>query len=838
MGIKCPKCQHENPDTSTFCADCGIKLISSEGIVVTATLETPKEELTRGTTFANRYEIIEELGAGGMGRVYRVFDKKIKEDVALKLLKTEIGSNRKNVERFGSEIRFSRKITHKNVCRMHDLNEDDGTLYITMEYVRGEDLKSLIKRTKQLTAGTAISIAKQVCEGLAEAHKLGIVHRDLKPGNIMIDREGNAKIMDFGIARSIWGEGVTKEGVIIGTPEYMSPEQIDGKPADHRSDLYSLGIILYEMVTGHPPFEGETPLSIAHKHKYESPLNPKRINAQIPVELDHLILLCLEKDREKRYQSAAELQIELEKIEQRMPSAGRILPEKKLFTSKEITVKFTPKKLLIPVLVLIVVAVVASIFLLKGPSKKAPSAASVKNSIAVLPFTDLSPEKDQGAWCEGIAETILNSLANVNSFQVRGRHSSFQFTAQDDPREAGRKLNADKLLTGSLQKIEDRLRIMVQLVDSATGAPDWSEKFDGDISEIFDIQDKIVLTTISRMNVELPGQEKERLEKRYTNNQEAYDLYLKANYITRRGHSEDILKAIPVYIEATQKDPEYAMAYTALARWYASLYNAYGIWSEEEAYNKSKEALNKAFALDSEIGEAFSVRAILKFFHENDAPGAEVDYQRAFQLSPRNPAILKDRLDYLTARGQMDVAVSEMKLLTEIDPLDPEGYWILGYLFYLLHRYEDSLNAHLKALDLSPDYLASQGWIVFTYLAIGQYEKALDMAKRFEYTMPDQYLFSITIIEASRGNREEAEKDKKSLDEYMQKFKPTQNYDIWDAAYFAVLGEKEKALASLTKFCEANPFGHLIPFFCWHYFDKYRSDPGFIALYEKAEAQF
>ena len=259
--MKCPKCETVNPADSKFCKECATSLPSFDKpqISVTRTFETTADELARGTLFAGRYEIIEELGAGGMGRVYRAFDKKLDEEVALKFLRPEIGADKRIVDRFRNEIKIARKITHQNVCRMHDLGEEGKTLYITMEYVRGEDLKSLVHRTGRLTAGKAVLIARQVAEGMGQAHKLGVVHRDLKPGNVMIDKDGNAKIMDFGIARSLYGGGVTAEGAIIGTPEYMSPEQVEGKEVDQRSDIYSLGIILYEMVTGRRPFEGDTP---------------------------------------------------------------------------------------------------------------------------------------------------------------------------------------------------------------------------------------------------------------------------------------------------------------------------------------------------------------------------------------------------------------------------------------------------------------------------------------------------------------------------------------------------------------------------------------------------
>ena len=282
--MKCPECHFVNPEGSSFCGKCATPLPSPEEISdsPTRTRVTTPDKLTRGTIFASRYEIIEELGEGGMGKVLRVEDKKINEEVALKVLSSEIAADKKTIERFRNELKIARKIAHKNVCRMYDLNEEKTTHYISMEYVRGEDLRSMIRMTKQLSVGTAISTVKQICEGLAEAHRLGVVHRDLKPSNIMIDKDGNARIMDFGIARSLETKGVTAAGVMIGTAEYISPEQVEGREADQRSDIYSLGVIFYEMVTGRIPFEGETLLSTALKHKTEQPRDPKELNTQLP----------------------------------------------------------------------------------------------------------------------------------------------------------------------------------------------------------------------------------------------------------------------------------------------------------------------------------------------------------------------------------------------------------------------------------------------------------------------------------------------------------------------------------------------------------------------------
>ena len=304
MAVKCPKCQFDNPDDTVYCGKCGTKFMLEKKVTFTKTMDTPKEKLTTGSTFAGRYQIIEELGKGGMGKVYRALDKKLNEEVALKLIKPEISADKNIIERFKNELKLARKIGHRNVGRMYELLEHEGTHYITMEYVAGQDLKGLIRQSGQLAVGTTISIAKQVCEGLAEAHRFGVVHRDLKPSNIMIDKEGNARIMDFGIARSLGEKGITGAGVMIGTPEYMSPEQAEAKAVDQRSDIYSLGVILYEMLTGRVPFEGDTPLSIAMKHKGEMPQDPRELNTQVPEDVSCSILKCMEKDKEKRYQNA------------------------------------------------------------------------------------------------------------------------------------------------------------------------------------------------------------------------------------------------------------------------------------------------------------------------------------------------------------------------------------------------------------------------------------------------------------------------------------------------------------------------------------------------------
>jgi Tol biopolymer transport system component/tRNA A-37 threonylcarbamoyl transferase component Bud32 len=392
MSIKCAECHFENPDKQSFCGGCGTQLIPSQDIPAqTRTIETPIQELSRGTTFASRYEIIEELGTGGMGKVYRAEDKKIKQEIALKLIKHEIAADKKTLERFSNELKTARMISHRNVCRMFDLSESEGDHFITMEYVSGEDLKSLIRRVKQLTTGTAVTIAKQVCEGLSEAHRLGIVHRDLKPSNIMIDKEGNARIMDFGIARFLKEKGITGAGLMIGTPDYMSPEQVEGKEVDQRSDVYSLGIILYEMLAGQVPFEGDLPLNVAYKHKHEAPQDPRKLNTQIPENLSGIIMRCLEKDKEKRYQSPYEVRLELVNVEKGIPTTERVVPKKKPVTSKEITIKFDLKKFFIPALVFIVFLTVVGYFLFRSGPKLVDIKPGRTQQITHAPGIEIDP---------------------------------------------------------------------------------------------------------------------------------------------------------------------------------------------------------------------------------------------------------------------------------------------------------------------------------------------------------------------------------------------------------------------------------------------------------------
>ena len=758
MSINCPKCHSDNPDTVKFCGECGTQLPSHEKIAVTETIEAPREELNTGSTFAGRYQIIEELGKGGMGKVYKAHDTEIKEKVALKLLKPQIAADEKTIERFRNEIRLARKIVHKNVGRMYDLSKADGTYFITMEYIEGQDLRGLIRQSRQLTVGTTINISKQVSEGLAEAHKLGVVHRDLKPSNIMIDKQGNARIMDFGIARSVKGKGITGAGVMIGTPEYMSPEQVEVKEVDQRSDIYSLGVILYEMVTGRVPFEGETPLGIAMKHKGETPKDPRELNTQLPEDFSRVILRCMEKDKEKRYQSAGEVRSELEKIEKGIPTTEKIIPKRKPTTSKEITVTFSLKKLLIPGLIVAALVIGAVIIIWRViPQKEAAPAKSGKYSIAVLPFEDLSPTIDHEYLCDGIAETLINSLINIKDLWVPARASSFSFKGKDlGIREIGQQLGVDNLLEASVQVIGNRLRITPKIINVTDGSQVWSEQYDRQMEDVFAIQDEIAREIVNALKIKLLGEKEAYIVKSYTEDNEAYQFYLKGLYFWNKRTALDVKKAIDYFEKAIKLDTNYALAYARLADSYGIL-PFYTPTLPKEAFSKAKVAVMIALNIDETLAEAHSALGFIKTYYDWDWEAAETELKRAVQIKPSYVTAHHWYAEYLSAMGRHEEAIAEIRRAHELDPLSLIINCMKAWVFLFARQYERAIEQCQKTLELGPNFALAHSLLGWAYLEKGMYEESIlayqkrrgDLGVRniYAYALPGKRDESLGIIE-------------------------------------------------------------------------------------------
>jgi serine/threonine protein kinase/tetratricopeptide (TPR) repeat protein len=834
VATRCPACHSDNPETVKFCGECGTPLPTSKDqiLAATETLRAPVKELTRGTLFARRFEVIEELGKGGMGKVYRVFDKKVDEEVALKLIKPEIAAERDVIDRFRSELKMSRKISHRNVSRMYDLGDEEGTYYITMEYVQGEDLRSFIHRSKQLSTGTAISIARQVCDGLDEAHRLGVVHRDLKPSNIMIDQDGNAKIMDFGIARSLSGKGITGAGVMIGTPEYMSPEQVEGKDIDQRSDIYSLGVILYEMVTGRRPFEGETPLSVAHKQKYEAPLDPRKLNAQVPDDLSRVILRCLEKDKEERYHTSSEIVSDLDKIEKGLPTTERVAAARKPLTSREITVKFSLRRLVFPGLAIVATVAAAGLVLWRIlPKKEAVSAKSGPSSIAVLPFVDDSPEKGHEYLCEGIPNTLINALNNIQNLRVLARTSSFSFVGKGlDIQGIGQKLNVENVLEGSIQIVGDNLRVTASLIKVKDGYQIWNATYDRKLEDVFAIQDDIAQSIVKALKMKLLGEQEERLVTRSTENMEAYKLYLEGLYYWNKRTGKDLNKAIELFNQAVDKDPNYALAYVGLADSY-SLLPLYADARAKDVYPRAKAAATKALEINETLAEAHNSLAYVYERYDWNFKAAEAEFKRALELNPNYATGHFWYGELLTFFGRFEEAIREYKRALELDPVSLIINANLGWTYVMAQQFDQAL-AHLhKTLELDPNFAMTRMMLGLANLGKKNFREAIDELKKVRELSGDA-LYAIEPLGeayAAAGKIEEAEGILEELKVRSQK-QFVSPYRM--ASLYAALGDLDKAFELANTAYEERD-ENLIIIKIHPGWIPFRSDPRYQALLKK-----
>ncbi len=744
MAKKCPKCQSDNPDTLKFCGECGTRLPAINDVEITETMETPKKELTTGSTFAGRYQVIEELGKGGMGRVYKAHDTKIKEKIALKLIKPEIAKDKKTIERFSNELRLARKIRHKNVCGMFDLGEEKGTHYITMEFVPGEDLRSSIRRFGQLPIGKSISIAKQICEGLAEAHRLGVVHRDLKSNNIMIDKEGNVRIMDFGIARSLEAKGITGAGVMIGTPEYMSPEQVEGEEVDQRSDIYSLGIILYEMVTGRVPFEGDTPFSIGVKHKSEMPQNPKELNTQISDDLNRVILRCLEKEKDKRYQSSGEIRSELANIENGIPTTERVVPEKKPLTSREITVTFGLKKLFIPALIFIAIVVIGLILWQVLPRKEAaPLAPSGESSLAVMYFENRSDEPDLD---KILVDMLTTNLSRFDEIKVVSSQRLFDILRQLGKQDAdiidknmameiAKRANVGTMMTGNIIKLGDRIRISSQLTEVETGTILGSEQVEGSrIEDVFAMVDQLTERVITRLNISTKGEvEHFNISDVSTDSFEAYKYFQKGReYVWRwrwSGARENLEKAISL-------DPTFATAHLyyaiALSAWGVNVRDPYyDLIPIREAMRLAKEHSSKATEKEKRFIEAYDAFIHRKF---DEAERLSLDFVNRYPDDKDGIFLLGYVSHYA---GKFDQCIEYAEKLLEIDPTLAIGYNLLAYELSRRGNHQKAISTIKKYIALQPDEWNPYDSTWEIYMKAGLYDEAIRICAQALKTNPE-----------------------------------------------------------------------------------------------------
>jgi len=594
----------------------------------------------------------------------------------------------------------------------------------------------LIRKMGQMSAGQVISIALQVCEGMAEAHRLGVVHRDLKPQNIMVDEEGNARIMDFGIARSVKGKGITGAGVMIGTPEYMSPEQVEGKESDQRSDIYSLGVILYEMVTGRVPFEGDTPFTIGVKHKSETPQNPKELNSQIPEDLSQLILRCMEKDKEKRYQSAGEVRSELENIGEGIPTTEKVIPKRKPITSKEITVTFGLKKLFVPALIVVVLIIVALVMLKLLPRKEAIPIPSGKPLLAVMYFKNNTGDKGLDHWRTMLSNLLIADLTQSKHIRILSEDKLFNILSQLNQIEAETyssevlnkvvaKGQATHILQGAYAKAGDEIRINIILQDTNTGEPIGSESVAGKGEEsIFSMVDELTrrIKASFRLSAEAIASDIDKdVGKITTSSPEAYKYYSDGRKYHYRG---DLRQGIRLYEKAIEIDPEFAMAYRIMAMAYQSLRSNY----ERDKY------LKKAFELSDRISdrERYSIEGSFYFMKSEKTWDKAVDaFNKLLELYPDDwVGMVNLGIIYNEGLEEFDKAIElfEVPVQNKEEAFHP--YINLAGVYRRKGMYDKSKTVLEYYLRNIADIAVVRYYLAQNYLCQGKYDLALAEADK------------------------------------------------------------------------------------------------------------
>ena len=727
--MKCPNCHSQVSDTSHFCADCGAKLGPEVPPSFTRTLETPTGDLSRGAIFAGRYEVIEELGQGGMGNVYRAFDRKIHEEIAIKFLKPEIAADKRFVQRFSNELKIARRVSHHNVCRMHDLHEEGTALYITMEYVRGEDLKALIRRMGTLPVGKTVSIARQVAEGLAEAHKLGVVHRDLKPSNVMIDKEGDAKIMDFGIARSIYAGGMTADGAMIGTPEYMSPEQIEGHEIDGRSDIYSLGVLVFEMATGRVPFEGDTPLSVAFKHKNEIPQAPRKINPQVPEGLNRLVLRCLEKDKSRRYQTAEEFLEDLARVEEGLPTTERIAVHRKPTTCKEITVRFAPKRLVVPIAAALGLLVVG-VFAWRAFFRAAPLDPKDRPSVAVITFENQTGDKAYDYLQDAIPNLLITSLEQSQAIRIASwerLRDLLKRLGKTDQKVIDRDLGFELCRLDGIQAI-----VLGSFVKAGNA-------FATDV-KVLDVSSKRILTTVGSQGDSVDSILKKQIDELSreiargfgrarraggapitevtTASLDAYNLFLKGRDDYEKFYYSDACVSLE---QAVALDPGFAMAHSYLVRVYYALGNTQAARGALEILQKSGGRVKGK--------EGLYIQALLTFYVEMNPEKYLRTLKKIIELYPEEKRCRVDLGSFYLNHQNYDQAVAELERAIALDSQYGPAINLLAYAYGYQNKFDEAIKSFERYASLFPGDANPHDSMGDLYFRMGKFDAAVDKYK-------------------------------------------------------------------------------------------------------------
>jgi len=686
--------------------------------LATRIIENGQADLLVGRTIGH-YKISERIGTGGMGDVYLATDMTAGRKAALKLLPTRFTADTERLKRFQQEAHALVGLNHPNILTVYEIGEDHSTHYIASELIEGETLRQRLMRGR-MQVGEAIDVAIQVASALAAAHEAGIVHRDIKPENIMLRPDGYVKVLDFGIAKLAEQEVPvtvptdealllveTNLGSILGTVRYMSPEQAYGAPVDKGTDIWSLGVVLYEMITGHVPFTGETPGEAMSSILEMEPPPLTSYVAHAPAELQQIINKTLRKDRKERYQSAHELLEALRDLRH------------KLEFKAELKRSTATRKL--AAFIVLAAIVVGAIFAFQMSRHRAvPLPFFPEKSIAVLPFLDLSQAKDQEYFCDGMSEEILDALAKVDGLRIVARTSSFSFKGKStDVSEVGKKLNVENVVEGSVRRDGNRVRISAQLINARNGLQLWSETYERELQGVFALQDEITRAIVDALKIKLaislPAHEQ--------HNTEGYDLYLQGLYFSNKGSEEDLRRALSFFQRAVEKDPTFARAWTGIAKVWYFLADVYV--KPLDAYPASKEAALKAIALDEKDAEAHCYLSESKRVLDWDLAGADAELKRALQLEP-NSAPAHFFLALLPLfRGELKEGLRLVLEAKKLDPVSPITSYVATAAYLANDQIDDAISEGQRTLQLDPNYFYLDSDLAAAYREKGNFAEAI-----------------------------------------------------------------------------------------------------------------
>ena len=632
----------------------------------------------------SHYRIVEKLGEGGMGVVYKAEDTKLKRTVALKFLPPELTRDADAKARFIREAQAAAALDHPDICTIYEIDEAEGRSFISMAYIDGERLKDKVQRGP-LKLDETLEIAIRIAQGLQAAHEKGIIHRDIKSANVMLTSSGQVKVMDFGLAKLAGATMVTKEGMTLGTVGYMSPEQARGEDADNRTDIWSLGVVLYEMLTGLLPFRGEYEQALMYQIMNAAPEPITSLRTGVPMELERVVTKCLEKNRNERYQTSADLVADLRRL-QRTLGAGAETARRSAATAGRAVRRVRWWYWAVPV---IAVAIIAAVVFHEMPRR---AMTPEEKSIAVLPFVDMSPERDQEYFCDGMTEELINRLSRIQGLRVPARTSAFMFKGKtDDIRDIGSKLNVRTVLEGSVQKAGNELRITAQLINVADGYHVWSERYDRELKDVFVIQDEISTAIVNALKLHITSEEKQKMSERPIDNVAAYECYLKA-YDKVWRFSESALDSAEQYLqEGIAIVGDNALLYSALALVYWQYVN---IGAKQEDYiTRSEEYAKKALALDPDFPTAHEVLATIYKDFLGNPQEALLHYKKALAVNPIEMNVLRKlAYTYIVNIGKPSAALPLMERARQVDPLEPWKYLSQGMLHFYDGQYPLALE--------------------------------------------------------------------------------------------------------------------------------------------------